>query len=240
MRDVKGSEMLSEDIAEIIGVIIGDGCISRYKTETESEHTVILITGSWDNDSEYYKIFIQPTMQSFFGYSGRLYHRKDDDSARYWITNKYIVNWFLNIGLPLSPKTDTIKIPNRLIENKKLAIACLRGIFNSDGCVFRRYSKQYKNHSKLYSNYAVIEIKVKSNELLNQIKEILSEIGIRTTIITKHTRTKAFVMRITSQKDIAKFMKVVKPRLYHINRYESIINKGPVAQPGRAPASISS
>lgn len=219
----------------------------------------MLITGSWEKDSQYYTSFVHPLILKHFGYSGRLYHRKDDNTARFWISDKKVIQQFVKYGLPIGPKTNTIKIPQNIMKNKKLSIACLRGVFNTGGCVYRRYSKQYKNHPKKYVNYAVIEFKVKSKVLLEQVKEILESVEIKTTSISKN-KTDAYVLRITSQKDISEFMKVIILRKYHMERYKTIIKKeklklGPVAQPGnpfahtkvltekskeRAPASISS
>ena len=204
----------------------------------------MLITGNWKNDSEYYRSFLHPIIMKNFGYSGRLYHRKDDNTARFWINNKDIIQYFVDNGLPVGPKAATIKIPHKIMINKRLSISCVHGIFNTDGCVYRRYSKQYKNHSKSYTNYAVVEFKVKSKALLIQIKYILESNEIKTNSIIKN-KIDAYVLRITSQQEVSRFMKIIKPRKYHLERYKSITNKeilksGPVAQPGRAPASISS
>lgn len=168
-------------------------------------------------DVRYYESFINKSLIKNFSYSGRLYHRKDDNTARFWINDKDVIKWFINNGMPVGSKTKSIQIPSKIIKNRKLSIACLRGIFNTDGCVYRQYSKIYKSQHKHYSNYAVIEIKSKSRKLILQIKAIL-----------------------VREKNVFKFIKVVRPREYHMERYKSIINNhmlkvGPVAQPGRAP-----
>ena len=159
----------------------------------------MLLTGSWEKDVDYYKCFIHPLILKHFSYSGRLYHRKDDNTARFWINDKNIIKQFVDYGLLIGPKTNTIRIPKEIMNNKKLSIACLRGIFNTDGCVYRQYSKIYKNQRKHYSNYAVIEIKSKSQKLILQIKDILDKNKINTNKITKN-KIDAYVLRITSQK----------------------------------------
>ena len=133
-----------------------------------------------------------------------------------------MATWFVNLGLPIGLKVNKVEIPSQIINEIKLAVACVRGIFNTDGCVFRRYSKIYKGHKKHYSNYAVVEFKIKSEKLLYQIKDILTKINIKTTAVTKD-KTGASVLRVTSQEDIKTFMKAVKPRKYHLDRYNEII-----------------
>jgi hypothetical protein len=215
---------LDENLAEIIGIVIGDGCISEYKPKSRSKTClVLLITGNWVTDTDYYKEFIQPIINKAFGIPGRIYHRKDDNTVRYWITKRSIVDWFIRQGLSKGPKINRVVIPNKIFQDPSLAIACIRGIFNTDGCIYRRYSKQYKNHSKYYANYAVAEIRIKSEKLVNQISVILKTVGIKTTAVTK-TKLGISVLRITSQLDLKKFIEIVKPREYHLKRYESIIN----------------
>lgn len=162
---------------------------------------IIVITGNWKTDLDYYRNFIHPTIKNNFCYRGILYHRKDDETARYFITHRKIINWFIKIGLPVGLKTEKVKIPGEIMMHTGLAMSCLRGIFNTDGCVYRRYSKQYKNHSKFYSNYANIEIKIKSRPLIIQIKKILNRCKIKTTAITK-AKTDSSVIRVTSQPDV--------------------------------------
>jgi intein/homing endonuclease len=215
---------LDENLAEVIGIIIGDGCISEYKPKAQSKtRLVLLITGSWEMDINYYEKFIQPVINKAFGIPGRIYHRKDDNTVRYWITKRSIIEWFIRQGLSKGPKINRVEIPDKIIQNVIFAMACIRGIFNTDGCIYRRYSKQYKSHSKYYANYAVAEIRIKSEKLMNQISDILKAIGIKPTAVTK-TKLGLSVLRITSQPDLKKFIELIKPREYHLKRYETIVN----------------
>ena len=124
---------IDSNISEFIGAMIGDGCISQYKPKGRSTKITMLLTGSWEKDVDYYKCFIHPLILKHFSYSGRLYHRKDDNTARFWINDKNIIKQFVDYGLLIGPKTNTIRIPKEIMNNKKLSIACLRGIFNTDG-----------------------------------------------------------------------------------------------------------
>ena len=58
---------------------------------------------------------------------------------------------------------------------------------------------------------------------MNQISDILKAIGIKPTAVTK-TKLGLSVLRITSQPDLKKFIELIKPREYHLKRYETIVN----------------
>lgn len=228
---------LDESLAEFVGVMIGDGCISEYNPKNRNKKRMsIVITGDWETDEDYYRHFLQPTLQEKFGIPGNIYHRKDNDTVCYWITTGDVISWFVNLGLPVGPKIDKVAIPDAVMHETGLAAACIRGVFNTDGCVYRRYSKQYKSHTRPYLNHAVVEFKIRSERLIRQIKDVLTALDIKTTVVSKN-KIDAWVVRITSQSDVAKFMDIIKPRTYHLERYKLIVskeNKGPVAQPGRA------
>lgn len=205
---------LNEELAEFIGAFIGDGCLSRYPRKNRpNDTTVIAFTGSWNNDSQYYKEVIKQIIKSNFDNLGYLYHRKKDDTVRYFIYNKEVISFLIMLGYGFGPKTNNVKIPKKILKNYKLSIPCIRGIFNTDGCIYRRYSKKYKNHSKEYLNYRVIQFKMNSKVLLDQIKEILNRLDIKSNKVIQDKNS--FVLRITSQNDVKKFVKLINTKHKH-------------------------
>ncbi|MCD4759876.1 hypothetical protein K8R33_03235, partial [archaeon] len=171
---------LNEQLAEFVGAFIGDGCLSKWsRKDRPSDVKVISFTGSWKNDSQYYQEIINPFIKEIFGKGGRIYHRKDDNSIRYTLYNKDIILFLIELGFDFGPKSRTVTIPDKIVYDKELSIACIRGIFNTDGCIYRRYSKKYKNHPKAYLNYKVIQFRLNSENLLHQIKNILYNFGIK-------------------------------------------------------------
>ena len=47
--------IINEELAEMLGALIGDGCISRYQTKEGRIRTFLLYTGHSDNDVDYYR-----------------------------------------------------------------------------------------------------------------------------------------------------------------------------------------
>lgn len=217
---MKNSLKLNASLSEVYGALIGDGCLSKYsRKDRPSKQKIVLYTGHLKNDTPYYKNTIKPIFIKKFNTTGYLYERKKYNCVRYITYNKEAFNFFLDLGFPVGKKRN-LKIPKEICSNNKYALACTRGIFDTDGTIYRRYSKKYKNHKQKY-NHLVIQIKLNSKEVIEQIKDILERNKINTTKIGRYKNS--FVLRITNQKHIHNFFKIIKPsNKYHLLRYKHL------------------
>ncbi|MFQ6020477.1 MAG: LAGLIDADG family homing endonuclease [Candidatus Aenigmatarchaeota archaeon] len=221
--------MINKDVAELVGVHLGDGRMSHYFARSEDIFRFeILFTGDWDKDSRYYKEVLQPIVIRNFGIKGHIKHRRDDDTVRYVIKSKKLATFFVRLEIPVGKKAEICKIPSEVICDIDLSIACIRGIFNSDGSIYRRYNKRYKNTPEDYYKYAVVQFKMKSKDLIKQIKDVLNSLHIRTTKISRNCNS--WVLRITHQKSIDIFFDLFKiNHNYHLKRYNDIRSSLPKA-----------
>ena len=90
---------MNNGLAEFVGVFIGDGCMTQYKREgRKNKQKLVLLTGSWKNDSVYYKKIIKNIIEKNFNMTPRIYHRLDDDTARVYIYRKEVYNFLENLG----------------------------------------------------------------------------------------------------------------------------------------------
>ena len=228
------STKINENLAELYGAMIGDGCLSKYHCNYDNrERHCFLITGH-THEEAYYRQILQPILLKEFGIKGCIRFRKDCKATRFETSSKEIFNYFSELGFPIGVKGD-ITIPNIILKNSPLAISCIKGIFDTDGSIYQRYSKQYKNHHRFYK-YLVIQFKMKYSTILEQIQMILHNNSIKTTKIG--ATNNAFVLRITDQNSVHKFMTIIIPHNpYHTERYLNGLNtaspQGPIAQPGR-------
>jgi len=207
---------VNEGLAEYYGAMIGDGCLSKYfSTYDNRQRYCVLLTGH-THDEPYYRETIRPITLKEFGIKGCIRFRKDDNTVRFEILSKKVFDFFKLLGFPTGLKLK-LSIPHKILSNNILSLASVNGIFNTDGSIYARYSKQYKSHARLY-NYQVIQFKLKSEQIIKQIKNILNKNDIRTTKIG--TIKNLFVLRITDQNEIHKFMQLVNPsNKYHTARY---------------------
>jgi DNA-binding transcriptional regulator WhiA len=212
---------MNEGLAELYGAMIGDGCLSQYYSNYDKRQRYCLLLTGHTHDEPYYRKTIRAISIKAFGTKGCIRFRKKDNTVRFEILKKTIFDFIRNFGFPIGLKNN-LNIPNKILSKNRLSLACVRGIFDTDGSIYKRYSKKYKNHVRLY-DYQVIQFKLKSEQIIKQIKGILNKNNIRTTRIGASMNT--FVVRITDQKEIKKFMETVRPsNHYHTERYLNSTN----------------
>ena len=180
---------------------MGDGCLSTYwDNSNKRQRYEIAFTGHLD-DFDYYEKVIQPIFKKNFSASGRLYKR--GNTTRYHIRSKRIFEFFKELGVPVGIKKNSkMQIPQAIKENNKLTKAFIRGLWDTDGSIYRRYSKKYKGHGKIY-DYVNLQLKMMAPVLIKQVNKFLREEKIKTNKITKSEGES--VLRITDQKSVKKF-----------------------------------
>ncbi len=221
---------ITKGIAELFGALLGDGCLSKYYRKGRKNPTYCTLFTGHTHDLPYYNNTIQPLLIKYFSETGRIRKRKGMECIILICFNTKVFATLNSIGRPIGVKSNLF-IPPEIFNDNKLAISCLRGIFDTDGSVYNRYSKQYANHPKYYM-YKVVQIKMKEPFLIKQIGEILNRNGITTTKIGENNN--AHVIRVTSQKSVEKFFSIVRPsNKYHVERYlnKSLVPEivGPIA-----------
>lgn len=207
-------------LAEITGLILGDGCLSTYKSGGRQIFEIQLTGNS--KELKYYESYVRPLFKKNFYVNGYLRLRIDDNTVRYSIKSKRIFNFFNGLGIPIGKK-GKLKVPEIIKKNKKFWIPFVRGIFDAEGSIYKRYSKRYKNHPKHYKEFLVMQIKMMCTlKFMVFIKDVLKYLGIKTNNIIKTEN--CYVLRVTSQRDLTRFLNTIIPK----------VKIGLVAQPGRA------
>lgn len=121
---------LNEDLAEFIGAHLGDGTMSKY---------FIKISGDYRYDLSYFN-YLSKIVLKLFGISTSITKEKYRNTAYLTIYSKEVC-LFLNKNYYI-PFGDKIKnnaiIPERILKNRKLFVACLRGLVDTDGSISRR------------------------------------------------------------------------------------------------------
>ena len=223
-RGLKFPSEMNEKLAELYGVMLGDGCLSSYFSNYAQKGIFCTLVTGHTHDEPYYSQVLRPILIIEFGVKGCIRFRKDCQVVRFETTHKNVFNFIKLLGFPIGKK-DYLEIPTSIISNNNFSIACVRGIFDTDGSIYSRYSKKYHNHAKFY-HYMVVQFKMKSYDLIKQIKNILDTNNIKTTKIGTIKKL-YFVVRVTDQESIHIFMKLIKPNNeYHVKRYSNFTNKG--------------
>ena len=121
----------SEDFAEFWGVMLGDGCV--YKNQES-----FCITCSSVQDEQYVLCHLVPLCERLFGLTPKIYFAKNENTIRLVLNNRKIARFLVKNGFPSGKKCDSkLPIPRHFFEKATLLSSCLRGLFDTDGGVFR-------------------------------------------------------------------------------------------------------
>lgn len=189
---------MSVELAEILGVINGDGHLGKNGQE-------ISITGN-------------ALEKDYFDYLKVLFERTFNLEFRLFMTTSTVLKLkiystelskILNkeFNLPLGKKKGRLYIPKQVFSSDNFLISYIRGLFDTDGTIYIRRKKDM-----------VIEIISADPNYLIQIKKALVRLNFRTGISGKH-------LYIYNQEEIVRFFGVIKPaNPKHLKKLDFCLN----------------
>lgn len=162
---------ITKELAELIGIHIGDGCLSdngRYK-----EYALL---GDIDEEREYYDNHVVPLFNKIISKPllGKEIKSKCYPSNGVYgfkIFNDNIFNFYKSLGITVGSKINT-KIP-KIFLSERLLKSVLRGIFDTDGTLYFEKNRSAKVPANKVPN---IKIGSTSKPLAKQIMKILKNL----------------------------------------------------------------
>jgi len=201
---------ITSDLCELIGAFIGDGFMNKYGSQR-----IIQITGDLKLDKEYYQNTLIPIIKNISPKSNPALKYKDN-TLRLNLYSKGIYELFTQrFKMKSGKKVYTITIPAEIIDsgNYELINSCLRGIYDTDGCV------AFDNRKSYAKPYIRIVLHMKSPELIKQIYKLLINQNIKATI----TQNIEYI-QINGIEECQKFVqKVGFSNTRHLNKIKDII-----------------
>ena len=162
-KKLKFPKKLTPELAEEIGMSIGDGFLSnkRYDYRLKGDK----------NERRYYDSFIGPLYKKLFNLNLNI--RNYENAYGFELSSKGF--WtFKNkiLGIP-SGRKDGITIPNIIkVNDVSILTSFVRGLFDTDGSV------SFSNRYGFERYYPVIGITFKSKKLVVEVMEILQMLGL--------------------------------------------------------------
>ncbi len=186
-RQVIRSPEQSPRLAEAVGIILGDGGVT--------DHQVSIYLDRKGDDA--YSIYVQILFQELFGIP--VARRFRENVIIISLSSGNLVAFLAKIGVNSGNKVRRqADIPNWVKENATFARACLRGLMDTDGCVYSdrhlKGEKEYRSLCVAFTNH--------SQPLLQAAQAILAADGIRYTV----TR---YDVKIRKRLDVKKFARVI-------------------------------
>jgi LAGLIDADG-like domain len=191
----------SVQLAEFMGIMMGDGGISKYQ---------VTITLHSETDKDY-GIFVASLVQELFGVMPAIHPRAGCLAINIVVSRRALVRFCVENGLVIGNKIrQRIDIPGWIKERKEYRLACIRGLIDTDGSVF---THRYRVGGKWYS-YKKLDFTSLSRPLCDSVHNTLQELGMRPRL----ARNKS--VRLDSKSDMEKYFIIVgshNPK--HLKRY---------------------
>src|SRR3989344_2537513 len=120
---------LTSELAEFIGILAGDGHVTFNTRQNK-----ILITGNSKTDLEYITTYVKNLIETLFDIEPRIIYRKSKNALVIYFYSKEIVNFLEDLGF-YKLRSD-IRIPSLIYQDFVMMKRFVRGLFDTDGCIF--------------------------------------------------------------------------------------------------------
>lgn len=190
----------SSDLAEFVGIMMGDGGISTYQAVVTLHHI----------DDLEYATFVISLIKKLFKLTPSVYHSPENSVNDIVVSRKALVDYLHELGLPLGNKIkQQIDIPLWIQQDQKLSIACLRGLIDTDGCIF---THRYIVKGTRYA-YKKLSFTSASAPLRKSVYILLQGLGF-------HPRVAGTDVRLDRIEDVRRYVSLIgshNPK--HLRRY---------------------
>ena len=180
----------STRLAELIGVLMGDGHVGLYQA-----------TVTTNSETDYqHALYIKTLVEDLFKIEVGLKKRHDKKVCTVVISSKAVCHFLVKQGIPQGNKiTLGLRIPSWIKKRSTYRNALVRGLFDTDGCVYldihHAGQKVYKNLGMAFANQSL--------PLLSFFKETLEHVGLHP---TQKTEFRVFLRR---KEDIQRYFDLV-------------------------------
>ena len=195
----------SPALAELVGILLGDGGISKYQ---------IAITLHRSDDKEYIS-FVQKLCAELFKIEPSIVERPKMNVTNIVISRANMVDYFTDMGLVIGNKVhQQVQVPSWILANNEYSTSCVRGLIDTDGSFY--IDKHVKN-SVLYMN-AALNFTNRSKPLLSFVKGELEKIGLHP---TQRTPYAVFLRRDSDIKRY--FNEIGSSNPKHLKKYQKYV-----------------
>ncbi len=158
----KTPKEINEQLAELIGAHVGDGCINRNKQNIE-----ITYSGCTE-DIEYHRKFLKNSYKNLFNYETKIKFPNEKEVSTK-IYSKTVWTFLTRvIGLVIGSKKKMDGIPKIIMKsNKKIKIAFIRGLADTDFSLVCNGSK------------SKISVNLNNKKIIRDSQKILQDIGFK-------------------------------------------------------------
>ena len=194
-KGLKLPKEMSEELAEFLGIHLGDGSMSKDYRYTYK------VTYTCNSAEVQYAQYITDLFERLFNVRLRIVRDDKSHCVNLYYYSKTLCE-FLNtvLGIPYGEKID-LRIPTLVQSDTKYSAAFIRGVFDTDGCfTTQKYGKYH---------YPLVKICTKHKRFANEIMEVLGNLGIPAFITRKMNMRYPAYDVVVRNKNVQKFIDIV-------------------------------
>lgn len=185
----------SEDLAELFGIILGDGGLTRYQC-------VVYLNS--DTDQEF-ALYVQNLIDKLFNSRPSIYKTRKDHVWKVSIGGVDLVEYLNSKGLSLGNKVLLqVGVPEWISTKEEYVRACIRGLVDTDGC-FSIHTYKVKNKSYSYPKMAFSN---RSEPILRFVYQGLKQLSFNP------KRTFRYGVWLHNQQEVRRYLKEIGTRNY--------------------------
>ncbi|MDO8522156.1 MAG: LAGLIDADG family homing endonuclease [bacterium] len=195
-KDIILPKTRSATLAELLGVLLGDGHISHFQ--------VIITLGSKELK---YAHHVSSLLKNVFGKKPKISVRSTGYRDVY-LGSTAITSWLMREGLVSNKVEDQVDAPLWIFKKREYMIAFLRGFFDTDGSIYKlKYGIQLS-----FTN--------KSLPLLYSLQKMLRALGYAASAMS------AYRVYVTRVSEVERFFREIKPaNAKHQRRFSEFIRR---------------
>lgn len=196
---------LSEKLAEFVGIVLGDGGISKNQVCITLHHI----------DDKSYSVFVIDLIEKLFKLKPSVYHNVNDSVYDIVVSRVELVRFLTDkLGLKIGNKVkQQVDVSGWIKKNKKFKIACVRGLMDTDGSIFIH---KYKVKGREYQ-YKKMAFTSRSKPLVIFVYNALKRLKLNPRI-TKN----GWDARLDSIADVKKYFDIIgSHNLKHLKKYKN-------------------
>lgn len=200
----------SKDLAEMLGILVGDGHLSDYQTSMTTSSITDLGHAS----------FVSKLFKKLFKIEAPIQKNSRSNSVDVIASSKKLVDFLVLMGMIKGHKIHNgLRIPEWILEDKKFWKPFIRGLFDTDGCV---YLDRHYRENKTYKHIGWT-ISSNADKLIIDIISVLKKLGY-----SPSYRESQHSVYLRKQMEISRYFEEIgthNPK--HLSRYRQF--KGEVA-----------
>lgn len=185
----------SAELAELVGYLLGDGCISAY-TDKDKQNACYYVGLTLHKDEEGQQERGRKLFKETLGESLSIEEPEGQNIVHLKLYGKRFVDFFDSVGLESGDKVENqISVPGWIYNSRSFVKSCLRGLIDTDGSIYRRSE----------DGYIVVNFKNRSENLLDDFMRMCDEIGIKASKSGRYDR------QVASQDEVEKLIDLIEP-----------------------------